>query len=87
MLLSVVTVLLRHGISVVGSSHLIVSSLSSLLEYLGLSVVGMVFQGQDAWRRHPSCGDLKDPLPGIKKAAVIYGAYLGCEYTYRYLTA
>jgi hypothetical protein len=32
-------------------------------------------------------GIWKDPFPGIKKAAVIYGVYLGCEYTYRYLTA
>jgi hypothetical protein len=48
----------------------------------------MVFQGQDAWRRHPMfVGIWKDPFPGIKKAAVIYGVYLGCEYTYRYLTA
>lgn len=48
----------------------------------------MVFQRQDAWRRHPKFVNLwKDPFPGFKKAVVIYGIYLGCEYAYRFITA
>jgi len=48
----------------------------------------MVFQGQDAWRRHPLFTNLyKEPFPGIKKAAIIYGIYLGFEYAYRSLAA
>lgn len=48
----------------------------------------MVFQGQDAWRRHPLFTNLwKSPFPGFKQAAVIYGVYLGVEYSYRFLTA
>ena len=48
----------------------------------------MVFQRQDAWRRHPKfVGLWKDPLPGFKKAVIIYGVYLGFEYAYRYLNA
>jgi len=44
----------------------------------------MVFQGQDAWRRHPLfMGLWKDPFPGLRKAIVIYGVYLGCEYAYK----
>jgi hypothetical protein len=47
----------------------------------------MVFQGQDAWRRHPIFLNLwKDPLPGFKKAIVIYGLFVVGEYGYRYLT-
>jgi len=48
----------------------------------------MVFQSQDAWRRHPKFLNLwKNPFPGAGKAAVIYAVYLGCEYTYRYINA
>lgn len=48
----------------------------------------MVFQGQDAWRRHPLFVNLwKSPFPGFRKAAIIYGVYLGFEYSYRYLNA
>ena len=48
----------------------------------------MVFQSQDAWRRHPKFLNLwKDPFPGFKKAAVVYGVYLGFEYAYRYMNA
>jgi hypothetical protein len=47
----------------------------------------MVFQGQDAWRRHPLFQGLwKDPFPGIKRAALIYGVYVGFEYAFRYAT-
>jgi hypothetical protein len=48
----------------------------------------MVFQGQDAWRRHPLFLNLwKDPLPGFKKAVLIYGAFLAGEFVYKTLSA
>lgn len=48
----------------------------------------MVFQGQDAWRRLPIFQNLhRDPLPGFKKAVVIYGVFVLCEYGYRFMTA
>lgn len=48
----------------------------------------MVFQHQDAWRNHKIFQGLwKDPFPGLKKAIVIYGVFLGCEYAYKTLTA
>jgi hypothetical protein len=48
----------------------------------------MVFQGQDAWRRHPLFQGLwKDPFPGLKKAVVIYGAFLCVEFAYKTITA
>ncbi|CAB9505821.1 expressed unknown protein [Seminavis robusta] len=28
-----------------------------------------------------------DPLPGFKKAVIIYGVYLGFEYAYRFMNA
>ena len=44
----------------------------------------MVFQGQDAWRRHPFFQGLwKSPFPGFQKAAVIYVAYMSLEYAYK----
>ena len=47
----------------------------------------MVFQGQDAWRRHPLFTNLwKDPFPGIRPAIIIFGAYLGAEYIYKSIT-
>jgi len=48
----------------------------------------MVFQHQDAWRRHPLFTGLwKDPLPGFKKAIFIYGLFVLGEYGYKYITA
>lgn len=48
----------------------------------------MVFQGQDAWRRHPMFLNLwKNPLPGFKTAVVIYGAYLGAEFAFKLISA
>ena len=44
----------------------------------------MVFQGQDAWRRHPFFQGLwKSPFPGIQKAAAIYAVYMSLEYAYK----
>ena len=46
----------------------------------------MPFQGQDAWRRHPLLSGLwKDPLPGLRPAAVVFSAYLVGEYCYKAL--
>ena len=65
----------------------------SLLQYHSLMVDRsmdrtMVFQGQDAWRRHPLFTNLhRNPLPGFQKAVVIYVVYLGFEFTYRMITA
>ena len=48
----------------------------------------MVFQSQDAWRNEKIFQGLwKDPFPGFRKAVVIYAIYLGCEFTYKQLTA
>lgn len=48
----------------------------------------MVFQGQDAWRRHPIFQGLsRDPFPGLKKAAIIYGVFLAVEFAYKTATA
>jgi hypothetical protein len=48
----------------------------------------MVFQSQDAWRNEKIFQGLwKDPFPGLRKAIVIYGIYLGCEFAYKALTA
>jgi len=45
----------------------------------------MVFRGQDAWRDHPVFRNLHhDPFPGLRKAVVIYGAYMCLEYAYKY---
>ena len=50
--------------------------------------ITMVFQGQDAWRRHPLFQNLwKDPFPGFKKAVIIYGVFVVCEYSYKMMTA
>ena len=47
----------------------------------------MVFQGQDAWRRHPMFQGLwKSPFPGFQKAAAIYVVYMGVEYAYKVST-
>lgn len=44
----------------------------------------MVFQGQDAWRRHPFFQGLwKSPFPGFQKAAAIYAVYMTVEYAYK----
>eukprot|EP00540_Astrosyne_radiata_P016171 CAMPEP_0116828582 /NCGR_PEP_ID=MMETSP0418-20121206/3729_1 /TAXON_ID=1158023 /ORGANISM="Astrosyne radiata, Strain 13vi08-1A" /LENGTH=56 /DNA_ID=CAMNT_0004457473 /DNA_START=200 /DNA_END=370 /DNA_ORIENTATION=+ len=44
----------------------------------------MVFQGQDAWRRHPLFMNLwKDPFPGFRKAAMVYGAFMIVEFAYK----
>jgi hypothetical protein len=46
----------------------------------------MVFQGQDAWRRHPVISNCwRNPFPGIQKAAAIYAVYLAFDYTRRYV--
>jgi len=48
----------------------------------------MVFQGQDAWRRHPLFVNLwKDPLPGFRPAVLVFGVYLSVEYAYKFMTA
>lgn len=48
----------------------------------------MVFKHQDAWRNHKVFQGLwKDPFPGFKKAVVIYGIFLGCEFAYKSLMA
>jgi len=48
----------------------------------------MVFQRQDAWRNHKVFQNLwKDPLPGFKKAVLIYGVYVICEMGYKKITA
>jgi hypothetical protein len=48
----------------------------------------MVFQKQDAWRRHPLFTNLwKEPLPGLKKAVVIYGVYFCFETVYKNMLA
>jgi len=48
----------------------------------------MVFQGQDAWRRHPLFRNLwKDPLPGFRPAVIAFGIYLGAEYAFKYATS
>ena len=44
----------------------------------------MVFQGQDAWRRHPLIsGCWKDPLPGFRPAVIVFGTYCLMEYAYK----
>jgi hypothetical protein len=53
-----------------------------------INTAKMVFQGQDAWRRHPLFLNLyRNPAPGFKTAAVIYGVYLGGEFALKMLTA
>jgi hypothetical protein len=48
----------------------------------------MVFQGQDAWRRHALFTGLwKEPFPGLKKAVVIYGVYYCFETVYKSMIA
>ena len=37
----------------------------------------MVFAGQDAWRSHPVISNgVKHMFPGLRQAAIIFGAYL-----------
>ena len=44
----------------------------------------MVFKNQDAWRNHKLFQGLwKDPFPGLRTAAIIYGVYLGLEFGYK----
>lgn len=44
----------------------------------------MVFKNQDAWRNHKLFQGLwKDPFPGLRTAAIIYGVYLGFEFGYK----
>lgn len=48
----------------------------------------MVFQRQDAWRNHAMFKNLwRSPFPGLQKAAVIYGVYLGAEFAYKALSS
>jgi len=49
----------------------------------------MVLQGQDGWRKHPMLNNLwrKNPLPGFKWAALVYGTYMGVEFIYKSATA
>jgi NADH-ubiquinone oxidoreductase B12 subunit family len=48
----------------------------------------MVFQHQDAWRRHPLFTNLyRNPFPGFQKAVVIFGVYLVLETGFRYANA
>jgi hypothetical protein len=52
------------------------------------SIEDMVFQAQDAWRTHPMFQNLwKSPFPGFRRAAIIYGVYLGAEFAYKTIMA
>jgi len=44
----------------------------------------MVFQHQDAWRKHPLFTGLwKSPLPGLRNAVAIYAVYMAGEIAYK----
>lgn len=48
----------------------------------------MVFQGQDAWRKHPLlAGCYRKPFPGLKTAVGIFATYVVVEAIYNYATA
>jgi len=58
------------------------------MQILFILSVNMVFQHQDAWRNHKMFKNLwMDPFPGLKKAIVIYGIFMVCEYGYKTITA
>mmetsp|Transcript_999 Transcript_999/g.1223 ORF Transcript_999/g.1223 Transcript_999/m.1223 type:complete len:106 (-) Transcript_999:186-503(-) len=48
----------------------------------------MVFQGQDAWRRHPFIANQwKNAFPGLKPAVAIFSVYCVAEFIYDKATA
>uniref|UniRef100_A0A7S3PKW4 Uncharacterized protein n=1 Tax=Aplanochytrium stocchinoi TaxID=215587 RepID=A0A7S3PKW4_9STRA len=48
----------------------------------------MVFQGQDAWRKHPFIANQwKNAFPGLKPAVAIFSVYCVAEFVYKKATA